>query len=142
MRALLDVSVLIALLDANHAHHRIATDWLSANITEGWASCPITQTGYVRVVSQPAYPRTLPVADAMSRLRDATQTPHHELWPDDVPPLDPAHIDGTRMLGPNQITDTYLIALAAHHNGTFVTLDRRTATTAVPTALPDTLTKL
>ena len=56
MRALLDVNVLIALLDAGHAHHRAALAWLDDNIGFGWASCPITQLGCVRTLSQPGYP--------------------------------------------------------------------------------------
>jgi predicted nucleic acid-binding protein len=43
MRALLDVNVLIALLDATHIHHASARAWLEANIEQGWASCPLTQ---------------------------------------------------------------------------------------------------
>jgi predicted nucleic acid-binding protein len=31
MRALLDVNVLIALLDAAHVHHGVARDWLQQN---------------------------------------------------------------------------------------------------------------
>lgn len=56
MRALLDVNVLIALLDAAHVHHRNARAWLEANIEQGWASCPLTQNGCIRILSQPAYP--------------------------------------------------------------------------------------
>lgn len=45
MRALLDVNVLIALLDAGHVHHVAAGDWLATHIAQGWASCPLTQNG-------------------------------------------------------------------------------------------------
>ena len=53
MRALLDVNVLIALLDAGHASHSAALRWFSANAAAGWASCPITQNGCVRILSHP-----------------------------------------------------------------------------------------
>ena len=48
MRALLDVNVLIALLDAGHVHHTRASQWLISEIGHGWASCPLTQNGCVR----------------------------------------------------------------------------------------------
>ena len=61
-RALLDVNVLIALLDADHLHHARAAAWLADNIKAGWASCAITQNGCVRIMSQPGYPNALPAA--------------------------------------------------------------------------------
>ena len=62
MRALLDVNVLIALLDAAHMHHARATQWLQQEIAHGWASCPLTQNGCLRIMAQPAYPQALPLA--------------------------------------------------------------------------------
>ena len=50
MRALLDVNVLIALLDADHATHGRATAWLAEHARQGWASCPVTQNGCMRVI--------------------------------------------------------------------------------------------
>ena len=70
MRALLDVNVRIALLDAGHLHHRLATDWLAAHLDKGWASCPLTQNGCIRIFSQPAYPNTVPAAQVAERLRN------------------------------------------------------------------------
>ncbi len=61
MRALFDVNVLIALLDPDHAMHARATDWLAANVRTGWASCPITQNGCIRIMSHPSYPNAVPV---------------------------------------------------------------------------------
>ena len=57
MRALLDVNVLIALHDQQHVHHRLAAHWFAQHAAQGWASCPLTQNGAVRVMSQPAYPQ-------------------------------------------------------------------------------------
>jgi toxin-antitoxin system PIN domain toxin len=123
MRALLDINVLLALFDADHIHHALARDWLAAHIGEGWASCPITQNGVVRIVGQSAYPKPLPPAAAIAMLREATATPHHEFWPDDASILDSARIDATRIHGPRQLTDVYLLALAQSHGGRFVTFD-------------------
>ena len=71
MRALLDVNVLIALLDENHVHHAAALDWLAERIESGWASCPLTQNGCVRILAQPRYPNALSVGEAMVRLQAA-----------------------------------------------------------------------
>ena len=81
MRALLDVNVLIALLDAEHVHHEPARRWLRNNIRNGWATCPITQNGCLRIMSQPSYPGGLRSAQVAERLREATATRHHEFWP-------------------------------------------------------------
>lgn len=123
MRALLDINVLIALLDADHIHHLRARDWLSTHIGAGWASCPLTQNGYVRVVSQPAYPKPLSLAAAIGQLREACTTRHHAFWPDDASILDDARIDASRIHGPRQLADVYLLALAQAHGGRFVTFD-------------------
>lgn len=124
MRALLDVNVLIALLDVAHIHHGSAAAWLDANISGGWASCPITQNGCVRIMSTPAYPRPQSVAAVAQRLGEATATQHHEFWPDEISVLDPQCFDGARWLTSRQITDAYLLALAVQRGGAFVTLDR------------------
>jgi toxin-antitoxin system PIN domain toxin len=124
MRALLDINVLLALFDADHIHHTLARDWLGAHIGAGWASCPITQNGFVRIVCQPAYPKPLPPASAIALLREATSMPHHAFWSDDASILDDARIDASRIHGPRQLTDVYLLALAQWHGGRFVTFDR------------------
>ncbi len=124
MRALLDVNVLIALLDAAHVHHADARAWFERNVGDGWASCPITQNGCIRILSQPGYPGAVPVSSVADRLARATQTPHHEFWPDEISLLDATVIDRSQVLGPRQITDAYLLALAVRRNGRFVTLDR------------------
>ncbi|HEY7944346.1 MAG: TA system VapC family ribonuclease toxin [Burkholderiales bacterium] len=127
MRALLDVNVLIALLDADHTLHALATRWLAAQAHDGWASCPITQNGCVRILSHPGYPNPLSVAAVTERLREACATAIHEFWPDDVSLLDARVADPARIHGPRQLTDVYLLALAVRHQGRFATFD-----TAVP----------
>lgn len=127
MRALLDVNVLIALLDADHMLHARATQWFAGQAREGWASCPITQNGCVRILSHPRYSNPLPVAAVVERLGEACATPMHEFWPDDISLLDAGIVDPARIHGPRQLTDVYLFALAIRHRGQFVTFD-----TAVP----------
>ena len=131
MRALLDVNVLIALLDAQHLHHEAAVRWLKENLRHGWATCPITQNGCLRTMAQPAYPNCLPASTVAERLREATGTRHHQFWPDRVSLLDPEVADWSQVIGPKQITDVYLLALAVERQGRFVTFDARIARSAV-----------
>lgn len=142
MRALLDVNVLIALLDAAHQHHRLAWDWFDGNISGGWASSPITQNGYVRIVAQPSYPNPATCFEAIGRLRAATATEHHEFWPDAVSLLDEQRVDASRIHGARALTDHYLLALAVHHAGRLVTFDRAIHTGAVLAATADHLVLL
>lgn len=132
VRALLDVNVLIALLDQGHIHHQLARNWLVAHASSGWASCPLTLNGCIRIMAQPSYPGSTSVMQMAQRLQQACQHPAHEFWPDDVNPL--AGIDFERLLGHRQLTDAYLLALAVHHGGRLVTFDTRIALAAVPNA--------
>ncbi len=123
MRALLDINVLIALLDADHPFHGFAAEWLGRNVRHGWASCPITQNGCLRIMSQAAYPNAAPVSVVTERLREATEHSAHRFWPDDASLLDARSVEIDKVHGPRQITDVYLLALAVRHAGRFVTFD-------------------
>jgi toxin-antitoxin system PIN domain toxin len=139
MRALLDVNVLIALLDLSHQSHPTARRWLSGEIAAGWASCPLTQNGVIRIFSQPAYPNQVSASEAATLLRAATETPQHEFWTDPVSLLDPQRFDPTRIHGPRQVTDSYLLGLAVARGKRLVTLDRRIPLDAVHGARPQHL---
>ena len=123
MRALLDVNVLIALLDADHSLHLRATKWFVDHARAGWASCPITENGCMRIMSHPGYPNPVPVRALVERLREAGASSVHEFWPDDISLLDARVADSARIHGPRQITDLYLLALAVRRRGRFVTFD-------------------
>ena len=134
MRALLDVNVLIALLDSDHASHDTAMSWFAKHAREGWASCPITQNGCVRIMSNPNYPNALPVQAVMQRLAEACGEDVHEFWSDEVSLLDPDIFDSTRIHGLRQLTDIYLLALAVQQQGRFVTFDTGIVLAAVRNA--------
>lgn len=136
MRALLDVNVLIALLDCDHVSHTAAMQWFAENARHGWASCPITQNGCIRILAHPGYPSPVPPRLVMERLAGATASDVHEFWPDDVSLLDPAIADPGRIHGPRQLTDLYLLALAVRHGGKLVTFDNSIALGAVRGAAP------
>ena len=139
MRSLLDVNVLVALLDAAHLHHRVATDWLAAHIGQGWASCPLTQNGCLRILSLPTYRNVQSPAAVAGRLGQATATRSHEFWPDSVSLLEAGRLRWDHVLTSRQITDVYLLALAVAKGGRLVTLDHGIATKAVLGADPKNL---
>ena len=141
-RALLDVNVVLALLDADHVHHENARAWIEAEIGHGWASCALTQNGFVRIISQPKYPSPVPVAEAVRRLARATSTSHHAFWACDVSLLDGARVERTRIHNPRQVTDVYLLALAVQNAGRLVTFDRSIPLGAVAGAGGDNLVVL
>ena len=142
MRSLLDVNVLIALLDSDHTSHETAMRWLAAHGADGWASCPITQNGCVRIMAHPGYPGARSVSEVVQRLRAATEHHAHEFWPDSRSLLDAQLVDATRVHGPRQLTDVYLLALAVHHGGRLVTFDAATALHAVRDARREHLVQL
>lgn len=141
-RALLDVNLLLALLDSDHLDHGRAHDWLEEEIDAGWASCPITENGFVRIVSQPRYPSPVAPAEAIRLLAQASGGGHHEFWPCDVSVLDAQVVDGSRLHGPRQVTDAYLLALAVANEGRLITFDRSVAPAAVHGATDEHLTVL
>lgn len=131
MRALLDINVLIALLDQDHSMHAQAGRWFAGEAAAGWASCPITQNGCVRIMAHPNYPNPLKVGAIMERLGEAIATAQHEFWPDDVSLLDSGIADRSRIHGPRQVTDLYLLALAVRRGGCFVSFDSSIPRTAI-----------
>src|SRR4051794_39411311 len=121
MRALLDVNLLLALFDQAHVHHGRARQWFSLHADQGWASCPLTENGFVRVISQPRYPKPVTSAEAIALLHAATATELHEFWPADITLLDASVVDRSRVHGPRQLTDLYLLALAVEKGGCLAT---------------------
>jgi len=142
MRSLLDVNVLIALLDADHSLHAPAMAWFAEHARQGWASCPITQNGCLRIMSHPGYPNAPPVRTVLDRLSAATATELHEFWADDVSVLDDRLFDPARILGPRQITDLYLLSLATRRGGRLVTFDAAIPLRAVHGATARNLVQL
>ena len=122
---LLDVSVLIALIWSSHAAHDLVKNWLAKYATAGWASCAITQAGFVRIISSPAFsPMFLKVTDAVALLELNLGHPGHTFWAMDVSFPETVRDFQQRLLGHQQVTDAYLLGLALHRGGRLVTLDK------------------
>ncbi len=136
MRSLLDVNVAISLLDPDHDFHQRAHAWWREHYQAGWASCPITENGVVRVMAHPGYNprRSLTIPAVSGLLRRFSVGTDHEFWPDAISILDDAVIDTAKVLGSRQLTDVYLLALAASRGGRLVTFDESVHTAAAPQA--------
>lgn len=128
---LLDVNVVIALIDPAHLHHERAHRWFAGRGGATWHTCPIVQNGVVRVVSNPRYPNSQPAPIVLASLASLVARPGHVFLPDSVTLLD-GSVHTERLLASTQVTDTYLLHLAASHDVQLATFDTRIVTTAVP----------
>ena len=131
-RFLLDINVLIALIDPVHVQHDRAHEWFASKGRKGWATCPLTENGVLRIVGHPRYPNSpgspASVAELLASFR---KLPGHMFWPDDVSLFDREHVNADRLLDSSQVTDSYLLALARAHEGELATFDQRLVTDAV-----------
>ncbi len=135
MRLLLDVNVLVALLDEGHVHHAIAQA-LIAKPKLKIATCALTENGVLRVMNLPGYSIYGPAGfDAVrTQLQRLCKDIDHAYWPCDVSLRDDPSVQWSRVMGHNQITDVYLLALAVKHGGALATLDHRVALSTVQSA--------
>jgi toxin-antitoxin system PIN domain toxin len=127
---LLDTNVLLALAWPNHVHHGEATEWFLRKAASGFRTCPITQTGFIRISSNPSFTaNAVTPSEAMALLDRITRLPGHGFWPDDLGAAEA--FAALPMLGTHrQVTDAYLLSLAAAHDGVLATLDRGIAALA------------
>lgn len=117
MTALLaDGNVLIALAVSDHVHHAAASSWFEAE-EPMLATSPITQGTLLRFLLREG----VPTPAAAGVLSEIAAQPWHEFWPDRIA-YEPGALRG--VIGHRQVTDAYLVALAAHMGGRVVTLDR------------------
>lgn len=131
-RYLLDVNVLTALIDPVHVFHDRVHAWFSAIGQHAWATCPLTENAVVRIAGSVRYANSPGTPAAVATVLESFCThPGHEFWPDDISILSSSNFDRARLLNSSQITDSYLLALAQHHNGQFASLDARLVTDAV-----------
>jgi toxin-antitoxin system PIN domain toxin len=136
MRALFDVNFLIALFDPDHEFHEAAHHWWQLHQQKGWASCPMTENGLIRVLSSPGYSKKtrFSCSQVLQDLNFFVSGTNHEFWPDDVSLRDAAHLLPIHVQGPKQLTDLYLLALAVSKEGRLVTFDEHLPLHAVPNA--------
>ncbi|MBX3141434.1 MAG: hypothetical protein KF875_11825 [Trueperaceae bacterium] len=130
-----DVNVLIALLDPLHVHHDRAHAWFAEARRAAWLSSPTTQNGVLRIVSHPKYPNHQPLQTVLESLRSLLSVGRHRFVADDQSVLGSAGrgqlVTPERLATSAQVTDTYLLALAAANEAKLATFDRRMFTGAV-----------
>ena len=133
---LLDTNMLIALLWPSHARHEVAVSWFASHRHKGWATCPLVEAGFVRIVSNPAFSRdAVTPREAVSLLSANTVAKDHAFWPDERPYADNVAFCEARLVGHQQVTDAYLLGLALHRGGTLATLDQRIVALVEPKSM-------
>jgi uncharacterized protein len=121
--ALLDVNALVALAWDSHVHHAAMRTWFAAHGSAGWATCPITESGFVRVSSNPiVLPSAIGVDAARGVLSAMRAHPGHRFLTDDVSMSDS---DVPSIAGYRQVTDAHLLTLARRRDVRLVTFDAR-----------------
>jgi toxin-antitoxin system PIN domain toxin len=121
---LLDVNLLLALSDPMHIHHEPAHRWFTEKGRQAWATCPLTENGFIRIASHPNYPnRPGDVSAVLAILQQLCEAPGHRFWPEEISILQVLEPDA--IITHIQITDVYLLGLAAHKKGKLATLDQR-----------------
>jgi toxin-antitoxin system PIN domain toxin len=127
---LLDVNLLLALTDPMHIHHDIAHGWFEVTGAAGWATCPLTENGFVRVASHPQYPnRPGDAGTVLGILRRFCAAGGHHFWPADISIRDV--IESGQIVTHARITDIYLLGLAVHRDAKLATLDTRIPARAI-----------
>ena len=133
---LLDTNVLIALGDADHVHHDRAMGFFSEQaVTSGWATCPLTENPFLRILGHLNYEAGPGSPDLARRiLVSITSAPGHQFWPDSLSLADLRTFPS--LTTSKQLTDLYLLGLAIKRGGRLATLDRRIDPGLIPSG-PD-----
>ena len=128
---LLDVNVLIALVRPKHEKHEKVMRWFRTTGGKHWATCPFTEAGFVRVVSNPKFTaQSVDVTEALQLLSALTAMPGRRFWPIDTTFAEAVKPFEERFFGHQQVTDLYLLSLAIRHKGALATTDRAMASLA------------
>jgi toxin-antitoxin system PIN domain toxin len=121
---LLDANVLIALGDSNHVHHGRVHRWFHAQPGRAWATCPLTENAFLRIVGASSYPSSPgDPEEVRPLLSQMCSFPGHQFWPDSATLRDGKIF---RILPVSKhLKDVYLLALAVSRQAKFATLDQR-----------------
>jgi toxin-antitoxin system PIN domain toxin len=130
--ALLDVNILVALFDSEHIHHELAHDWFSDHKQYGWATCAVTENGFVRIVTRPEYasPPNRP-EQVLAGLRAFRKSSGHHFWANSLSLADERIFNPAFIRGHRQVTDIYLLGLAKTNGGCLATFDQTIPIAAV-----------
>lgn len=121
---LLDTNVLIAIGWINHIHAMKARAWMASLRSDKWATCPMTECGFVRISCNPkALPQATTAQGAIDMLRQMRNGPGHVFVNDSISIVDSTLISPA-IRGHQQITDAYLFSLCIKHDMRLVTFDQ------------------
>ncbi len=119
--AILDVNALVALAWDSHVHHSRMRNWFSNHADSGWQTCPITESGFVRVSANPkVLPHPIDVNSARQVLRSMRQVGSHQFLTDDVSITDTGFPE---IHGYRQVTDAHLLMIARRNSKPLLTFD-------------------
>lgn len=122
---LLDVNVLVSLLWPRHVTHKLAIDWFASLNGAPWATCVLSQAGFVRLSSQSASPGSPNDPSLAAQvLRVATDAGEHTYLPIDFDFSVVNALCTGGVVGHRQVTDAWLLATAMRNNAKFVTFDK------------------
>jgi toxin-antitoxin system PIN domain toxin len=121
MVSLLDVNVLLALAWPNHQHHALAEAWFLRQARSGWATCALTELGFVRLSSNPAYSRNaVSPLDAIELLSQLRELGKHHFWKA-LPSV--LELERLPLAGHQQLNDALLVVQAEQQQGRVITFD-------------------
>lgn len=119
-----DVNVLVAMVDPESPSYIEANAWFQAQQSSGWATCPITENGLIRVICNPRYPTgRVPFEQAIDVLQRLKDLQGHQFVADDFSIVDAPEVK--RLTGHNQLTDLYLVELCRRHGMKLATFDSK-----------------
>ncbi len=122
---LLDVNVLIALMWPTHEGHGRVQEWFGEHAGSGWATCPFTEAGFVRIVANPAFSKdAVTPSEAVKLLEENTKHKGYQFWGDEIGFVAAMRGFEQRLTGHQQVTDAYLLGLAIHKKGKLATMDK------------------
>jgi uncharacterized protein len=125
---LLDVNVLVAMMWPAHEAHERVQEWFRKHGRKAWATCPLTQAGFVRITANPAFsPHAVTPQQAAALLHSNLKHSSHEFWADEISFTDAVASFQKELFGHRQVTDAYLLGLVMHKKGRLVTLDKGVA---------------
>jgi len=122
---LLDVNVLVAMAWPKHRGHDRVQSWFARHADAWWATCPFTQAGFVRILSNPAFsPTALTPGHALELLKTNLDHPKHRFWEEDIGFAAAVEPFAGKIVGHRQVSDAYLLGLVIHRNAALATLDQ------------------
>jgi predicted nucleic acid-binding protein len=131
--------VLVALTVVENALHELAQTWFRSKPDRLWATCPLTQGGFLRVAGRYLPDSQCAIQELLRRLEVDRRSGLHEYWPVDIDMCDLSDSQRKKLIGHNQVTDMQLLLLAHKRKGKLVTFDSGLAQLAKATGYADSV---